>query len=152
MGQLGQIARRQVLFVDDDDAWLRAVRRLVKPMRSLIIHTETNVPDAMAAIAERPPRIVITNIELSGVADAGLTIVKAAKRAGVPVAVLTGGLAPRMRSRLRGVLVFDKRRFAQGNVAALLDHLSRFQTEWGNIVERVDALKAPRPVLSSAES
>ncbi len=145
MGILGRPAQRQVLLVDEDEDWLRAARTLAGPLGSLDLHTESVVSRALAYVTEVRPSLVITAMSFGGSPEQGMVVVQAAKTAGVPVAVLCSTLVQAVRAKLRDVHVFDKARFLRGNVAALLDHLSRFRTEWGSAVERFARAEGAAP-------
>ena len=121
--------RPALLLVDDDELWLKALKRLVRPMRSVAVQAETDVARALDCIARGAPQIVVTDIDMHGDSAAGIAVVEAARRAGIPVAVVSSGPGEAERSKLVGVTIFDKARLAVGDCAAFLGHLSAFERD-----------------------
>jgi DNA-binding NarL/FixJ family response regulator len=81
----------RVLLVDDEPALLGALRRVVE--RACPMAVVVYASDAQTAIWQLETtaiRLVVTDLTMHGNVLAGLSVVRAAKAAGVPVAIITG--------------------------------------------------------------
>jgi len=110
-----------VIVVDDDPAWHRALQR---GLHSLAVDTVVCVSsrdEAEAAMADVGRCVVLTELSLAGSRLAGLGVVDAAQRVNAPVAIVAGDAAP--MDRLRAVPVLSKKRVSAASLRALLRYL-----------------------------
>jgi CheY-like chemotaxis protein len=86
---------QRVLLVDDEPALLSALRRVVERARpDAIVVYASDAETAVWQIETTAIRLVVTDMKMQGDLQAGWSVVRAARAAGIPVAVLTGAAEP----------------------------------------------------------
>lgn len=122
----------RILLVDDEPALLTAIRRVVQnayPEAVVVYASDANTAEWQ--LRSTSLRLVVTDMLMRDDDRAGIRVVKAAREAGVPVAVLTGADVDEVSSLLDGdVDVLAKASLTTARLADLVTRAFRS----GNIV------------------
>ncbi len=112
-----------VLIVDDDPAWHRALQRGLLTSAVDAVVCVGSREEAEIAMAEIDRCLVLTELSLAGSRLAGLGVVEAAQRVNAPVAIVAGDAI--QMERIRAVPVLPKVRVSTASLRALLRYLER---------------------------
>jgi DNA-binding NtrC family response regulator len=113
-----------VLVVDDDPAWQRALTRGLVDVDVRSVSSVSATEEVEAALARSSRCVVLTELSLAGSALAGLRVVDTAHRARAPVAIVAGGHRSRFE-QLRAVPFLSKSEVNRASLRALLRYLER---------------------------
>ena len=81
----------RVLLVDDEPALLGVLRRVVeRACPDAVVVYASDAKTAIWQLQTTAIRLVVTDLRMHGDDNAGMSVVRAAKAAGVPVAIITG--------------------------------------------------------------
>ena len=113
----------RVLLVDDEPALLGARRRVVeRACPAAVVVYASDAKTAIWQLQTTAIRLVVTDLRMHGDDNAGLSVVRAAKAAGVPVAIITGSEDASLLSEIvaAAVPVMQKRTMSSEKLAALV--------------------------------
>lgn len=119
------ISGQRILLVDDEPLLLSLVRRvLAKEHPDVVVVYAADAATAEWQLSCTSIRLVVTDMKMSSDENAGLRVVRAARLAGVPVAVLTGGGMPSLEG-LEGVPVLEKSTLTAKHLTNVIDQAFR---------------------------
>ncbi|MEO7094398.1 MAG: response regulator [Polyangiales bacterium] len=113
----------RVLLVDDEPALLGALRRVVeRACPDAVVVYASDAKTAVWQLETTAIRLVVTDLTMNGDVGAGMEVVRAAKAAGVPVAIITGTEDAALLAEIVGaaVPVMLKRTMSSEKLAALV--------------------------------
>lgn len=113
----------RVLLVDDEPALLGALRRVVeRASPTAVVVYASDAKTAIWQLQTTAIRLVLTDLRMHGDDNAGMAVVRAAKAAGVPVAIITGTENVEALSEIieAAVPVMLKRTMSSEKLAALV--------------------------------
>lgn len=88
-----RIDTHRILLVDDEPALLGALRRMIERARpDAIVVYASDADSAIWQLETTALRFVLTDLKMQGNASAGWAVVDAARRAGVPIVILSGSV------------------------------------------------------------
>ena len=116
--------RVNVLVVDDDPAWRRALVRGLLDLDVRAVSCVSGAAEVGPAIAEMDPCIVLTELSLGGSPLGGLSVAETAHRANVPVGFVAGCDHAKI-DRIRAVPFLAKTQINRASLRAFLRYLER---------------------------
>lgn len=118
-------SRKRILLVDDEPSLLSIVRRVVAREHPQMVTVYASSPEtAEWQLNSTSIGLVVTDMRMNADELAGLRVVRAARQAGVPVALLTGGGKPE-HEELEDVPFIDKSTMTTQRLSQVIEHAFR---------------------------